>query len=167
MDYRKQAYHIRDVLGGQPIPLKSTKTPSIKWKHLQTNVITDKEIEEHFKDCSGIALLCGSDISPFICLDFDLKNEHRSNKFVWEAFREHCPVELLEKMLVNRTQSKKGYHIWAKTDFKAKSSAIITRYLTIPELYEKYNKVMEQGNLSELAASRSILKKTCRSSNGN
>lgn len=63
MDYRRQAYFIRDIIGGNPIPLSEKKVAAVSWKHLQTVKITDKEIEKHFKDCEGIALGTGTKVS--------------------------------------------------------------------------------------------------------
>ena len=161
MDYRKHAYYIRDFLKGQPVSLGATKIPNFRWKHLQKDVITDLEIENNFTNCEGIALLCGLDVSPFICLDFDLKNQ-RDDQDIWAAFMERCPKKYRDRFLINATASGVGRHIWLRTDYKGSSAKLLHRPYTIPELMDKYTKaistkgdVMSNAEVSNTILSRS------------
>lgn len=152
MDYRKEAYHIRDVLDGNPIPLSSKKVASIKWKHLQTTKITDEEIEKHFKDCGGIALGTGSDVSKFLCIDFDL-NKALEHQYFFEAFMEAVPPKLKKKLLCNASASGIGRHIWVKTDYIAKSMHLTRRLSSVPELSSRFISIINAGKDEDQAMS--------------
>lgn len=150
MDYRKQAYYIRDVLGGNPIPLNEKKKSKILWKHLQTQKITNTEIEKHFADCGGIALGTGTKISPFMLIDFDL-NKQLEGQHYFEAYMERVPENLKKRLLCNTTQSGVGRHIWVKTDYIAKTMHLARRFSTIEEFNSKYNEMVKAGKSPEKA----------------
>ena len=59
--------------GYSVIPVTSEKIPAIKdWSQFQQRPMTALECENNFKNCWGIALLCGGKMG--VCgLDFDLK----------------------------------------------------------------------------------------------
>jgi hypothetical protein len=150
MDYRKQAYYIRDVMKGNPIPLSTKKIAKIKWLHLQTTWVTDKEIEEHFKNCGGIALSTGTKISPFLCLDFDL-NKALNGQYYFEAFMERIPAGFKDRLLCNTTQSGVGKHLWLRTPYITKTMHLARRLSSMDEMTEKYNLIIEAGKTPEEA----------------
>lgn len=106
MDYRKQAKQFIDA-GFSVIPVNETKQPAIsRWGVFQITVMTNEEVDKHFKDCWGIALLCGG---PWrvVALDFDLKYDLTETLF--DRYKKEIPKELLKKMYVQTTMNK-GYH---------------------------------------------------------
>ena len=116
-DYRKQAKQFINA-GYSVIPVNSTKNPSIpKWGLYQVRVMKDEEIERYFKDCYGIALLCGG---PWrvVGLDFDLKYDLTGT--LWDRYKKEIPKEILEKMYVQTTKNK-GFHM----AFKAPSEKLV------------------------------------------
>ena len=146
-DYREKAYYIRDELGGQCVPLSTTKTPSIKWKHLQTNRLTNEEIEKHCKSCSGLALLTGLELSPFFCIDLDLKNQLPHQDYHSAVIERLSDQHDTSKFYINQTQSKVGLHYWFKVpkDLQDKSRKLVTRGLTVPEISKRYEDALSLG----------------------
>lgn len=147
MDYRKQAYYIRDVLGGQPIALATTKKPLFKWKHLQEVKLTNQEIEKHYGNCSGLALLTGIPLSPFFCVDGDYKNQLANQDYHSALLEKLSPNHDIKNLYVNSTASKVGKHIWFRIpeNLKDKSRKLVTRMLTVPEVTERYNNALALG----------------------
>ena len=93
--------------GFSVIPVNSRKNPSIpKWGLYQVRPMTDSEIEKYFKDCYGIALLCGGK-SRVVAIDFDLKYDLTGTLF--NRYKELVPNKLLKKMYVQTTMNG-GYH---------------------------------------------------------
>ena len=156
MDYRKQAYHLKSIgVNVCPLKINGSKLPSIYWKELQDRMITDKEIEEHCKDCGGLAGLTGK-ISQLICFDFDLDKQLLSQDY-WKRFMAEVPDELKRKMLINTTRSG-GFHIWARTDYEDKSRKVAHRALTIHELKQKYDEAVADG-ADPYKVSKALLRK--------
>src|SRR5690606_5045467 len=84
-----------------------TKQPAIsRWGVFQITAMTNEEVEKYFKDCWGIALLCGGKWRV-VGLDFDLKYDLTGTLF--NRFKKELPKELLKKMYVQTTMNK-GYH---------------------------------------------------------
>lgn len=162
LDYRKEAYRLRDEEGINVCPLKvdGSKFPKINWGHLQKQFITNSEIEQHCKNCGGLAAITGS-ISNLICFDFDLDKQILGQDF-WKKFNSNIPKELKKRFFVNQTRSG-GYHIWLKLDnFKDKSRKIAHRLLTIEELYNRYTDALNNNNdvnLDALKVSNALIKK--------
>lgn len=144
-------------LGISVIPVKQdgSKLPSIKWKEFQSRIMSDEEIEKHFKDCGGAIALTGN-ISNLLCIDFDLDKQRLTDDF-WKAFNKDIPDHMKERMLINNTRSG-GFHIWLRTDYQDKSRKIAHRPLTIPELSSRYEKMIKEG-ANEDVATRMLLNK--------
>jgi len=155
-DYRKEALAMVSM-GISVIPVKSdgSKLPKIKWKEFQDRLMTKEEIGLHFEDCGGVIAITGR-ISKLLCIDFDLDKQGPNNDF-WGAFMSRVPPEMKSRMLVNKTRSG-GYHVWILTDYEDKSRKIAHRQLTIPELYYRYENLLENG-ANEETASLILLKK--------
>ena len=67
------------------------------------------------------------------------------------------PEEMKEKMLINRTRSG-GFHVWVRTDYEAKSRKVTHRPLSIMELVDRYDILIENGANAD-TASTMLLKK--------
>ena len=101
-DYREVARKYKES-GFTVIPVTPRKNPTLhKWGIWQTRQMTDNEIDKHFKNCWGIALLTGNE-SAVICLDFDLKYCLRGDTM--ERYKELIPNYLLKKMYVQETMN--------------------------------------------------------------
>jgi len=144
-------------IGISVIPVKSdgSKLPKIKWKEFQDRLMTEKEVDFYFKDCGGVIAITGS-ISKLLCIDFDLDKQRSTDDF-WAIFMSRVPEDMKKRMLINKTRSG-GFHIWLLTDYEDKSRKIAHRPLSIPELYERYEKLLENG-ANEDTASLILLKK--------
>lgn len=142
-DYRKEA---RELIkkGISVVPLKSdgSKLPKIQWKDYQSRFMLSWEIEQHCKCCGGLAGITGS-LSRMVCIDFDLDKELDSQDF-WADFNALIPVKLKKKFRINETRSL-GKHIWLRVDgFNYPSRKITHRRMTIPEMYQAYQKKIEE-----------------------
>ena len=90
--------------GYSVIPVTSEKIPAIKdWSQFQTRPMTEKECEQNFSNCWGIALLMGG-VKKCTAIDFDLKYDLSGDLF--ERFKRSLPDELLRKMYVQTTKNK-------------------------------------------------------------
>lgn len=150
-DYRKEAHHLVG-LGISVIPLRKdgSKKPAIKWGEFQTRHMTHREVEKHFKETTGIIALTGP-ISNLLCIDFDLDKSLPGQDY-WGDFIDGLPEQLHQKLLINKTRSG-GRHIWIRTDWDKPSKKVARRYLTIPELMDKYEEALnyseDVGKISE------------------
>ncbi|MCB1711945.1 MAG: bifunctional DNA primase/polymerase [Candidatus Riesia sp.] len=106
-DFRNLAKKIIDG-GFSVIPVNSTKNPAIaKWGLFQVRPMNSSEIEKYFKDCYGIALLCGGKWRV-VGLDFDLKYDLSGD--LWDRFKAELPVAIGKKMRAQTTKNG-GYHL--------------------------------------------------------
>lgn len=156
VDYRYEALALASIgISVIPVKLDGSKLPKIKWKEYQERIMSEEEIDFHFENCGGVIAITGA-ISKLLCIDFDLDKQRDSDDF-WGRFMSQVPVEMKEKMLVNQTRSG-GYHVWIKTEYEDKSRKIAHRPLTIPELYQRYETLLENG-ANEDTATSILLKK--------
>jgi len=155
LDYISQAKALKKI-GVSVVPLRTdgSKLPKIKWAVYQDRIMADFEIEQHFKDCGGVAALTGK-ISNLYVLDFDLKYQHETQDF-WKAFMAEVPIELKKKMFINRTRNN-GFHIWIRTEFEDTSRKLTRRASSIPELMDRYQ-IMINEDISPITASENLLK---------
>ena len=139
------------------LPVKSdgSKLPGIRWKEFQERIMTDDEIEKHFSSCGGVIAITGR-VSNLFCIDFDLDKQGPNDDY-WKSFMSLVPDHMKERMLINRTRSG-GFHVWIKTTYEDKSRKVTHRPLTIPELVNRYNKMVEDG-ANQDTASMLLLKK--------
>ena len=149
-DFRKIAKQYIDA-GFAVIPVNARKNPSIaKWGIYQIRTMTDKEIEKHFINTFGIALLCGGRWRV-VAIDFDLKYDLTST--VWDRFKELAPTELLKKMFVQSTMND-GYHLI----FKAPSTRLFgneklaSRYTTAYERDVTYRESFNDPKTRDIAS---------------
>ena len=150
--------------GVVPIPLKKdTKIAAIKWKVFQKRFPTDKEVEEHFKDCGGVSALTlpGTDeknlISNLFCLDFDLKYQLPHQDF-FKEFGDKVPVDIKKRFYINQTGSGYGRHIWIRVDgFFDKSRKLAYRLKTPEELIVEKKQLIKDG-ITEVTANRNLMK---------
>lgn len=93
-------------LGLNPLPIsKGKKAPLIK-EHNTVKVTTSKINEYSFE---AIGVSTGIISGGLEAIDFDLKNASDPNA-VMTVFKSKVPTKLLKKLVVQQTQSKKGYH---------------------------------------------------------
>ena len=126
--------------GYSVIPVTSEKIPAIKdWSQFQTRPMTEKECEQNFSNCWGIALLMGG-VKKCTAIDFDLKYDLSGDLF--ERFKRSLPDELLRKMYVQTTKNK-GYHFIFSSDIVEPNQKLASRYTTE---YEKHSTYTEAFN---------------------
>lgn len=138
-----------------PVKIDGSKLPAIKWKDYQTRFMTDQEVEKYFKNCGGVIAITGK-VSNLICIDFDLDKQSDTDDY-WKSFMDEVPHQMKERMLINKTRSG-GFHVWLRTDYQDKSRKITHRALTIPELTDRFHKIIESG-ANEKTASEMLLRK--------
>ena len=135
--------------GYSVIPVTSEKIPAIKdWGRFQTRPMIDKECEDNFKNCWGIALLCGGNMN-LTAVDFDLKYDMSGDLF--ERYKQALPNTLLSKMYVQTTKNK-GYHFLFSCDKVEPNQKLASRYTTE---YEKHSTYMEAFN-NEMTRSKAL-----------
>lgn len=121
--------------GYSVIPVTQEKIPSIRdWSMFQKRAMTESECEQHFKNCFGIALLCGGQ-KRITGVDFDLKYDLTGD--IFERFKETIPVELLKKMYYQTTQNK-GAHFIFSCDKVEPNQKLASRYTTEFEKHSTY-----------------------------
>lgn len=126
--------------GYSVIPVTSEKIPAIKdWSQFQTRPMTEKECEQNFSNCWGIALLMGGKMKTS-AIDLDLKYDLSGDLF--ERYKKALPDELLRKMYVQTTKNK-GYHFIFSSDIVEPNQKLASRYTTE---YEKHFTYMEAFN---------------------
>ena len=122
--------------GFSVIPVTANKVPAIKeWKQFQTRPMTDGECEKYFKNCYGIALLCG--VNNVTALDFDLKYDLSLD--IFDRFKSKIPKDLLKKMYVQTTKSG-GFHFVFTCQTLENNQKLACRYTTS---YERHITYME------------------------
>lgn len=137
-EYSKAGYSV--------IPTTSEKIPAIRdWSKFQTRPMTEKECEQNFKNCWGIALLTGG-AKRITALDQDLKYDLSGDLF--ERLKKALPEEILRKMYVQSTKNA-GYHFIFSSDIVEPNQKLASRYTTE---YEKHATYMEAFNNPETRA---------------
>lgn len=142
-DYRNEARElIRKGISVVPLKVDGSKKPKILWKEYQSRFMLDWEIEQHCKNCGGLAGITGN-LSKLVCVDFDLAYQLPHQDF-WADFNALIPYELKCKFRVNKTRSN-GFHVWLRPDgFNYPSRKMSHRRMSIPEMYNAYNKYVEE-----------------------
>ena len=155
-DYRQEALLLASA-GVSVIPVKrdGSKLPKIRWKEFQERIMDEDEIDHNFYDCGGVIAITGK-VSRLFCIDFDLDKQSDTDDY-WGLFMSSVPDEMKERMLINRTRSG-GFHVWLRTDYEDKSRKVTHRTLSIPELSDKYQLLLDNGANSE-TASKMLLKR--------
>lgn len=121
--------------GFSVIPVTSDKTPALKdWTCFQKRPMTEEECEIHFKNCWGIALLCGGK-KKVTGFDADMKYDLSGDLF--ERFKRSLPQELLKKMYVQKTKNK-GFHFLFTCDKIEPNQKLASRYTTTEEKHITY-----------------------------
>lgn len=135
-DYRKVAKAYIEK-GLWVMPVNRFKKPALpNWTELQTRPMTDQEVEKYFKNCFGIALLCGGDPSVEL-LDWDLKYD-LSGDF-YDRVKKEIPDSIKRKMFVQTTKNN-GFH-WIYKLPKERISPnqkLANRYTTSSEKHQVY-----------------------------
>ena len=93
---------LRSGLSVIPCDPKSKRPTIQRWKEHQTKPITRTKSYQW----DGIAAICGQVSGNLECLDFDFEGAWFDD---WKAFVEHEQPGLLDKLVIQRTQSK-GFH---------------------------------------------------------
>jgi len=123
--------------GYSVIPVNKSKMPSIpQWGKYQVSPMTETEVEKHFENCFGIALLAGGD-GRLTIFDFDLK--YSLNPSLWDEVKTALGKEILEKAWVQKTMNG-GYHMIFKCPTsKIKGNVkLASRYATAEEKHIAY-----------------------------
>lgn len=134
--------------GYSVIPVTSEKIPAIRdWSGFQSRPMTEKECEKNFKNCWGIALLCGGQMKVSAG-DFDLKYDLSGD--IFERFKKKLPVALLNKFYVQTTKNN-GFHVLFTCDKVEPNQKLASRYTTCYEKHETYMKAFHDPNTRDKA----------------
>jgi hypothetical protein len=121
--------------GFSVIPVNQDKNPAIRsWQEFQTRPMDEKECQDNFKKCHGIALLGGTQ-KNITFLDFDLKYSLTSDFF--EKYKSLIPNKLLTKMYVQKTRNN-GFHFAFMCNKVENNQKLASRYTTPFEKHETY-----------------------------
>lgn len=129
------------------IPVDSLKQPTINWTKYQTRTMSDEEIDKYFKNCYGIGLLMGG-LGKLEAVDIDSKYSLCSD-FV-DRLKEKVPVEILEKLWVQKTPSG-GFHWIYQTDKIEPNQKLANRETTEYEKHEVYIEAFSNPNTRKRA----------------
>ena len=122
--------------GHSLIPITSQKLPAVpEWKKYQTTPMTEAEIERHFGNCYGIALLCGGR-NKVTTIDLDLKYDLSGD--LYERYKRKIGKDILKKMYVQKTMSG-GYHFVFMCDKLEGNQKLASRYTTEYEQHQTYS----------------------------
>lgn len=152
MNYKKEdfKYLARKMVekGMCPVPLKNdSKLPQCRWKQWQTRLPNEEELNTLYNNCGGLAVLTGNSFEgsckPLFCLDFDLKYQLPGQDYFGD-FMKKVPTHLKKKLVINSTKNK-GKHIIFKSDYVDKSRKLTRRLKTVGEIYDNYNRLIEEG----------------------
>lgn len=134
--------------GYSVIPVTSEKVPAIRdWSTFQVRTMTEVECEKYFKDCFGIALLCGGS-KGVTGLDFDIKYDLTGDLF--ERFKEEVPKKLLKKMYVQSTKNG-GYHMLFSCSKVEPNQKLASRYTTCYEKDWTYKEAFKKEETRDIA----------------
>ena len=85
-----------------------TKLPTIpNWGKYQIAPMPEVDVEKHFSNAEGIALLMGGS-TRLVALDADMKYDLSED--LWDRFKSAVPNKILKKCLCQATKNK-GYHL--------------------------------------------------------
>ena len=140
--------------GYSVIPVNKSKMPSIpQWGKYQITPMTEDEVNKHFENCFGIALLAGGD-GRLTIFDFDLK--YSLNPYLWDEVKTVLGKSILEKAWCQSTTSG-GYHMIFKcpTSRIKNNMKLASRYTTTEERHivylDAYNNVETRHKALDIA----------------
>ena len=95
--------------GLSPIPTLPDKRPACPWKVYTERVMSDREIEVHFRNASGIGIVCGKVSGNLELLDFD------DGGSAFEPWLEKVPPYIRNRLVIESTPSG-GKHVYYRID---------------------------------------------------
>lgn len=149
-EYVKRGYSV--------IPITSTKQPAIRqWLSYKNNPMSFSEVDIHFENAYGMALLMGGRHS-LTCIDFDLKYDLSND--LYERFKSEIPNSLLKKLLVQKTMNG-GYHwIFSCPEKCEPNQKLASRFTTEYEKHETYmvnwNNIETRSRALKIATNDSV-----------
>lgn len=133
--------------GFSVIPVGTNKIPTIwSWKDFQQRPMTPDEVDKHFKNAYGIALVCG--VKGVTCIDIDLKYDLTGDLF--ERYKAKLPNSILKKLYVQSTQSK-GIHLVFMCDFIEGNQKLANRFTTVYEKHQTYTETFHNHQTRDKA----------------
>ena len=97
------------------ISTDNTKRSIGQWKHYQTNIATDQQLEQMFSHpkCEGIAIIAGAVSGNLEIIDVDCKYGIDFNAYATEIRK--VDILLYSKLLIVNTVSN-GYHLYYRCE---------------------------------------------------
>lgn len=123
------------------IPVDEKKQPLINWAAFQDRSMTDAEIEKHFSNVYGFAVLTGGKGSLEL-LDIDAK--YFLDAGMYEAFKRSVPNSILQKLWV-QTSMNGGYHFIYRCKVVEPNQKLAMRPTTREEKHATYIEEFEKG----------------------
>ena len=91
------------------IPTLTDKRPACQWKIYTERIMSDREIEVHFRSASGIGIVCGKVSGNLELLDFD------DGGSAFAPWLEKVPPYLKDRLVIERSPSG-GKHVYYRID---------------------------------------------------
>ena len=91
------------------IPTLADKRPACQWKIYSGRIMSDREIEVHFRSASGIGIVCGKVSGNLELLDFD------DGGSAFAPWLEKVPPYLKDRLVIERSPSG-GKHVYYRID---------------------------------------------------
>lgn len=121
--------------GYSVIPVNAEKNPAIHtWTEYQKRLMSPEEIEKHFSDCWGIALLMGG-AHNLTAIDVDLKYSLVHDFF--ERYKKAIPPNIFEKFYTQSTRNKGAHFIFSCKKIEH-NQKLASRETTPEERHEVY-----------------------------
>lgn len=138
------------------IPVDENKQPLINWAMYQDKVMTDEEIEKHFTEVYGFAVLTGGK-GGLELLDIDAK--YFLDPEMYEAFKRAVPREILKKLWV-QTSMNGGFHFIYKCSVVEPNQKLAMRPTTREEKHAAYIEAFEAGEDIDIALKSALQHKS-------
>lgn len=139
------------------IPVDKNKQPAIgSWAAFQDKPMSDSDIDKHFKDAYGFAVLTGGKGSLEL-LDIDAK--YFLDPDMYENFKKAVPNSILKKLWV-QTSMNGGYHFIYRCSVVEPNQKLAMRPTTREEKHAAYMEAFEGGEEIDTALKSALQHKS-------
>lgn len=129
------------------IPVDENKQPLVNWAAFQGRVMSDSEIDKHFSEVFGFAVLTGGK-GGLELLDIDAK--YFTDPQMYENFKKAVPNSILKKLWV-QTSMNGGYHFIYRCKVVEPNQKLAMRPTTREEKHAAYMEAFESGEDIDVA----------------
>lgn len=135
--------------GYSVIPVDRLKQPLMKtWGKYQIAPMDVKDVEKHFKNAYGVAMLMGGSKS-LVCIDFDLKYSLVHD--FYDQIKLRVPIEILKKMDVRQTNGIGFHWVFSCPERKGANQKLAQRHTTPEEKHETYMNAFKDPSTRSIA----------------